>query len=64
VLVSNRALLEPFARQEADEPDVDAMEEQVLVMPVVVIVGYVRGSAEMQGGQDLVIGPGTVTYPE
>jgi hypothetical protein len=62
--VSTRAPSEPLARQEADEPDVDATEEQILVMPVVVIVGHMRGSAEMQGARDLVIGPGTVTYPD
>jgi hypothetical protein len=49
--------------QAADEPVVDRAEPAVLELPVVTIVGRVRGTAEMQGKDDLIIGPGTVTYP-
>ena len=47
--------------QEVDEPALDE-EPPVLELPPVTIVGSLRGSAEMQGGDDVVIGPGVVTH--
>lgn len=47
------------ARQTADEPAVDTA---VLELPMVTILGHLRGTAEMQGTDDLIIGPGTVTH--
>jgi hypothetical protein len=45
-----------------DEPVVDTAEPAVLYLPMVNIVGHLRGTAEMQGTDDLIIGPGTVTH--
>ena len=35
----------------------------IVEIPMVTIVGYRRGAAEMQHETDVVIGPGTVTHP-
>ena len=44
-----------------------AQEEMVwsseLEIPTVVVVGNAQGVTEMQGKDDVIIGPGTVTYP-
>jgi hypothetical protein len=50
------------ATQTADEPVVDTAEPAALDLPMVNIVGHLRGTAEMQGTDDLIIGPGTVTH--
>jgi hypothetical protein len=50
------------ATQTADEPLADTAEPPVLDLPAVHIVGHLRGSAEMQGADDVVVGPGIVTH--
>lgn len=40
-----------------------AAEPSAIEMPMVTIVAGRRGTAEMQGAHDVVIGPGTVTHP-
>jgi hypothetical protein len=55
---------EALPKQEADEPAVDSEGAPVLEMPVVEIVAPpVGGVAEMQGTDEVIIGPGTVTHP-
>jgi hypothetical protein len=56
---------EVYPTQEADEPVVEATEAPVLEVPALTIVAPRPGGvAEMQGTDDLIIGPGIVTYPE
>lgn len=50
--------------QAFDEPAVDTAKPSVLELPVVTIVGSLRGTAEMQGASSVTIGPGTVTHGE
>jgi hypothetical protein len=50
------------ATQTADELAVDTVEPAVLELPMATILGHLRGTAEMQGTDDLIIGPGTVTH--
>ncbi len=38
-------------------------DESVTVLPMDTIVGHVRGVAEMQRQDEVIIGPGTVTHP-
>jgi hypothetical protein len=52
-----------FAPEETQQPVVNATETPFLQMPEVTIVAAPPGVAEMQGTDDLVIGPGTVTHP-
>jgi len=43
------AWAEPHPSQQADEPVTDDVEPTILRLPVVTIVGHLRGVAEMQG---------------
>ena len=51
----------------SEDPQAELGEDDddgaVVVLPMDTILGYLRGSAEMQGQDDLVIGPGIVTHP-
>jgi hypothetical protein len=55
---------EVFFAPETEQPVVNATSAPVLQMPEVTIVASPGGAAEMQGTDDLIIGPATVTHPE
>ena len=40
-----------------------AAKPAIIELPMMTIVGSRHGTAEMQGAPDVLIGPGTVTYP-